>query len=171
MLTVLGMVLALSAAKWHCKPCASCKINPVPNFAALRHLWQYLIQQIDQLKARCSVAKLGPLRHKCPKDLKLSHATSVSFLRPCRTWGCWASGATLHHQPRRECQLSVQTAWICSFACVYREYWIILQFYRQLFYFVFTVTWIASLQSACKAVETRPRSPRRRLRESSGRDK
>lgn len=65
MLTALGMVLALSAAKWHCKPCASCKINPVPNFAALRHLWQYLIQQIDQLKARCSVAKLGPLRHKC----------------------------------------------------------------------------------------------------------
>lgn len=56
------MGLGLWATKWHHKPWVSLRINQVSNPAALSHLWQCLIPQMHQLKAKCLVAKQGPLQ-------------------------------------------------------------------------------------------------------------
>lgn len=152
------IVLVPSATKRYCRPCASFQINPISNFTALSHLWQQLILQIDQLESRCLVPKEGPLQRVTEYE--------TFMLCPCYFFVL----ATPEAAQQVEEQLSVQISWICFFACTSWEYWITLQFYWQLVCFVLTTTATASLHFACKAAETCLHSPRRRLKESSGRD-
>lgn len=88
----LRMVLVPSAAKRHCRPCASFHINLISNFTALSHLWQHPTLQIDQLEARSLGPKESPLKHQNLKLLRYVRVVSLS-LQHLRLLSEWRNSA------------------------------------------------------------------------------